>query len=174
MILQFLHRPSKYLWKLFLDEVPFLLGTNSGVHSTSCMQTNVDGCLANTTAARVDQHWLTFLHVPNHHQCIVSLSMTKWSNKYTFIYLIYIKTAGILFTSTILPRCFWYPVGKVNFGLKIIQLSLTWSSQSSQWKPEGIHSLRHMITIIMIIINILYRHLSMGYLQLYTWNKPCF
>jgi hypothetical protein len=85
------------------------------------MQPNVDGWLAATTTARVDQHWPTLLHVPNYHQCIVSLSMTKWSNKYTFIYLIYIKTAGILFRSIALPRCFGYPVGKVNFGLKLIQ-----------------------------------------------------
>jgi len=56
MNLQFLHRPFKYLWKLLFDEVPFLLSTNSGVHSTSCTQTNVDGCLADTTTARVDQH----------------------------------------------------------------------------------------------------------------------
>ena len=54
--LQFHHRPFNYLWKLFFDEVPFLLSTNSGVHCTSSMQTNVDGCLANTTTARVDQH----------------------------------------------------------------------------------------------------------------------
>ena len=54
--LQLLHGQFKYLWKLFFDEVPFLLSTNSGVHCTSCMQTNVDGCLANTTTATVDQH----------------------------------------------------------------------------------------------------------------------
>jgi len=41
------------------------------------------------------------------------------------MYLIYIKSAGILFRSTVLPRWFGYPFGKVNFGLKIIQLSLT-------------------------------------------------
>ena len=52
--LQFLHGQFKYLWKLLFDEVPFLLSTNSGVHCTSSMQTNVDGCLSNTTAARVD------------------------------------------------------------------------------------------------------------------------
>ena len=54
--LQFLHGHFKYLWKPLFDEVPFLLRTNSGVHCTSFMQTNVDGCLANTTTARVDQH----------------------------------------------------------------------------------------------------------------------
>ena len=54
--LQFLHRPLNYLWKLLFDEVPFLLSTNSGVHCTSSMQTNVDGRLSNTTTARVDQH----------------------------------------------------------------------------------------------------------------------
>ena len=106
------------------------------------MQTNVDGCLANTTTARVDQHWLTLLHVPNHHQCIVSLSITKWRIKYTFLYLIYIKTAGILFKSTVPPRCFGYPVGQVNFGLKIIQPSLTWSSQ---WSGPASESLRESI-----------------------------
>ena len=49
--------------------------------------------------------------------------------------------------------------------------------RKSQWQPEGIHSLRHMmmiIMIIMIIINILYHHFHVGYLKLYTWNKPCF
>ena len=54
--LQFFHRSFKYLWKLLFDEVLFLLSTNSGVHCTSSMQTNVDGCLADTTTARVDQH----------------------------------------------------------------------------------------------------------------------
>ena len=98
--LQFIHRQFKYLCKLLFDEVPFLLSTNSGVHCTSCMQTNVDGCVAETTTARVDQHWLTLLHVPNHHQCIVSLSMTKWSKKYTFLYFIYIKSVGILSSSS--------------------------------------------------------------------------
>jgi hypothetical protein len=44
--------------------------------------------------------------------------MTKWSKKYTFLYLVYIKTAGILFGSTIHPRCFGYPVGKVKFCIK--------------------------------------------------------
>ena len=54
--LEFCHRPFKYLWKLFFDEVPFLLSTNSGVHCTSSTQTNVDGCLTDTTTARVNQH----------------------------------------------------------------------------------------------------------------------
>ena len=56
LYLQFCHKPFNYLWKLFFDEIPFLLSTNSGVNCTSSMQTNVDGCLANTTTARVDQH----------------------------------------------------------------------------------------------------------------------
>jgi len=51
--------------------------------------------------------------------------MTKLSKNYTFLYLIYIKTTVILFRSTVLHRWFGYPVEKVNFGLKIIQLSLT-------------------------------------------------
>ena len=106
------------------------------------MQTNVDGCLTNTTTARVDQHWLTLLHVPNHHQCIVSLSMTKWSNKYIFIFIIYIKTPEILFRSTVLPRLFGYPGCKGNFGLKIIQVSITWSSH---WSGQASESLRESI-----------------------------
>ena len=106
------------------------------------MQTNVDSCLTDTATATVDQHWLTLLHVSNHHQCIVSLSTTKWSNKYTFIYLIYIKTLGVSFWSTALPRLFGYLVGEVNFGLKIIEPSLT---QSSQWLEPASESLRESI-----------------------------
>ena len=31
-----------------------------------------------------------------------------------------------------------------------------------------------MTTIIIIIIIIIINHIHAGYLQLYTWNKPCF
>jgi len=44
--------------------------------------------------------------------------------------------------------------------------SIVWTSQL---KPERIYSLRHMITIMIImIINILYHHLYVGYSQLYS------
>jgi len=45
--------------------------------------------------------------------------------------------------------------------------------KTSKCKLGRIHSLRHMI-MIMMIINIIYHHIYVGYLQLYTWNKPCF
>jgi len=34
--------------------------------------------------------------------------------------------------------------------------------RSSEWKPERIYSLRHMVTIMMIIINIIYHHFMWG------------
>jgi hypothetical protein len=80
--------------------------------------------------------------VPSHHQCIVSLSTTKWNNKYIFIHISYIKTARILFSSRVFPRWFGYPVCKVNFGIKIIQTSLTWSSQ---WLESASESLKESI-----------------------------
>ena len=48
------------------------------------------------------------------------------------------------------------------------------SVRTRQWEPERICSLRNMITIMIIIINILYHHYYVGYLQLHIWNKPCF
>ena len=42
--------------------------------------------------------------------------------------------------------------------------------RTSQWKPERIHSLRHMITIMMIIINILSKNLVLNSASACAWS----
>jgi len=72
-------RHASYLWELLLDEFPFLLCSNSGIYCASCMQTDIDGCLTHSSTTCMYQHWITLLHTPIYHQCIINLSVTKHS-----------------------------------------------------------------------------------------------